>query len=101
MRNGRIDSLIAELLVEGTSAASFEGAGALVGPVRPGWLGWRSVHNGYAVPARRMIPSVVLVAAAQGAPTLGSLPHERPRDGPGPGRGGRSAKRAREAGPVG
>src|SRR5260221_13441100 len=59
--------------------------------------------NGYAVPAGWVIPCVVLVAAAQGAPTLGSLPYERPGDGfrsGGGTRGDRSDSRGREGGSV-
>src|SRR6266513_1224406 len=60
--------------------------------------------NRYAVPAGWVIACVVLVAAAQGAPTLGSLPHERPRAGTRPGRRtrlGRCGNSAREGGSVG
>jgi hypothetical protein len=57
-------------------------------------------RNRYAVPAGWVIACVILVAALSGgAPTLGSLPHERRRAGICPGRrtrGGRCGSRARE-----
>src|SRR5262249_38015053 len=67
------------------------------------WLVVQRRRNGYAVPAGWIIPRLVLVAAAPGAPMLGGLPHGRPRGGTGPGRGApgdRRGSRGREGGSV-
>src|SRR5262249_17991863 len=59
--------------------------------------GVRHLRTGYAVPAGWGIPRGVLGAAARGAPPLGRLPGERPRDRTRPDRGTRGG-RARERG---